>query len=79
VLKFKNKFGSLRVKGMFDVLELVTVLRDCEAVVIARPLTYMASDESYLSSLTLPLFHPRFPEMGVSGCGYWDAKSLNKN
>ena len=40
----KNDLG----KGLSDVLELVTVLWDCEAVVIAKPLTYKVSDGSDL-------------------------------
>lgn len=67
------------VKGLSDVLELVTVLWDCEAVVIPRPLTYMASDKFYLSPLTPFIFLLDVREIGVPGCGYWDAKSPNKN
>jgi hypothetical protein len=65
-------------KGLSGVLELVSVLWACEAVIIARPLAYKASDGSDLSPFTPSLFLPDVRELGVRFCGSWDAKSLNK-
>ena len=41
-------------------------------------MTYNASYEFDLSSLTPSLFLLNIHELGVRLCGYWDAKSLNK-
>jgi hypothetical protein len=71
----KNDFGN----GVSDVLELFTLLWDCEAVVIARPLTYKASDGSDLSPFKSSPFLLNVRELGVRVCGSYDAKSLNKN
>jgi hypothetical protein len=58
--------------------ELATVLCDRDAVVNARPLTYMSSDGSDLTPLTPSFFLEDVQEVEVPDCDYLDAKALNR-
>jgi hypothetical protein len=57
---------------------LATVLCDCEAIVNARPLTYVSSVGSDLMPLTPSFFLQDVRAVGVPECDFLDAKALDK-
>ncbi|XP_031356633.1 uncharacterized protein LOC116180668 [Photinus pyralis] len=59
--------------------ELITVLIDCEAVINARPITYLSADSNDLAPLTPSMFLQEVPEIGIPDCDYIARKHLCRN
>lgn len=65
-------------KASLTFEELSTVLCDCEAVINARPLTYLAEDPQQLLPLSPDMFLRELPNHGVIDLDELDARSLNQ-
>lgn len=64
-------------KASLTYEELSTVLCDCEAVINARPLTYLAEDPQQLVALSPDMFLRDLPDYGVPDIDKVDSMSLN--
>lgn len=65
-------------RSSLDYESLLTLLYDCEAIVNARPLTYLSEDPNELIALTPSLFLRDQAEYGLPDCDAVDNASLNR-
>ncbi|XP_015123154.1 uncharacterized protein LOC107045388 [Diachasma alloeum] len=64
-------------KASLTFEEISTILCDCEAIINARPLTYLAEDPEQLVPLSPDMFLRDLPDYGVPDLDKVDSTSLN--
>ncbi|CAG7732119.1 unnamed protein product [Allacma fusca] len=65
-------------RACLDFEEMLTILCDCEAVINARPLTYISDDVEDLAPLTASMLLQELREVGIPDMDNIDAHALNK-